>query len=409
MIIHTKASLYMKNNLLSSPRLEVVDALRGFALLGIILIHNLEHYNLYCFPENQPEWLNIVDKGIWETIFFLFSGKAFATFSMLFGFSFFIQMDNQARRGYDFRGRFAWRLVLLLCIFAQLHALFYNGDILVMYALCGFMLLPVCKLSNRTVTIIAFLLLFQPFEWFRMISALLNPEYTTVVGSFAPAYGARSFEVLQNCGWKETFISNLTDGQLYSNFWQIENGRLFQIPALFMFGMLLGRLRHFVKSDASVRFWKKVLIAGSILFIIVYSFRSSMASYIETHTTESFQIAYRVAIGSYQNFCFMCVLVSVFTLLWFKKGNGYAAQRSILPYGRMSLTNYISQSILGSFIYYAYGLGVWVYTGATVSLLIGIGIFTLQLLFSRWWLSKHKQGPLEYLWKKLTWIGKKKS
>ena len=84
----------MKNTTLSSPRLEVVDALRGFALLGIILIHNLEHYNLYFFPENQPTWLDALDKGIWETIFFTFSGKAFATFSMLFGFSFFIQMDN---------------------------------------------------------------------------------------------------------------------------------------------------------------------------------------------------------------------------------------------------------------------------------------------------------------------------
>ena len=400
----------MKATLPSSPRLEVVDALRGFALIGIILIHNLEHYNLYCFPENQPAWLDALDKGIWETIFFLFSGKAFATFSMLFGFSFFIQMDNQSRRGYDFRLRFAWRLILLLCVFAQLHALFYNGDILVMYALCGFMLLPVCKLSNRMVAIIAFLLLLQPFEWFRMIWASIDADYQTVVGSFSPAYGTRSFEVLEHCGWKESLYSNLTDGQLYSNFWQIENGRLFQIPALFMFGMLLGRLKHFVQSKASVRFWKKVLVTGSLLFIVIYSSRlMGLDTWVKLHTTSSFQTAYRVAIGSYQNFTFMCVLVSVFTLLWFKKGNGYALQRSIIPYGRMSLTNYISQSILGSILYYEYGVALWRETGATVSLLIACGIFGLQLIFSRWWLARHKQGPLEYLWKKWTWIGKRAS
>ena len=74
----------------------------------------------------------------------------------------------------------------------------------------------------------------------------------------------------------------------------------------------------------------------------------------------------------------------------------------------MSLTNYISQSILGSILYYEYGFGLWTKTGASVSLLIAIGIFTAQLLFSRWWLSSHQQGPLEYLWKKWTWIGKKK-
>lgn len=396
----------MKNETLSSPRLEVVDALRGFALLGIILIHNLEHYNLYCFPENQPAWLDALDKGIWETIFFLFSGKAFATFSMLFGFSFFIQMDNQARRGYDFRLRFAWRLLLLLCLFAQLHALFYNGDILVMYALCGFMLIPVCKLSNRTVALIAFLLLLQPFEWYRMISALLNPDYTTVIGSFSGAYGAKSFAVLENEGWKEALYSNITDGQLFSNFWQVENGRLFQIPALFMFGMLLGRLKYFVRSEVSIRFWKKVLVIGGVLFVAVYTFRSQMVPVIESHTTDSFRIAYRVAIGSYQNFCFMCVLVALFTLLWFKAKEGFGVQRLLIPYGRMSLTNYIGQSMLGSFLYYAYGLGLWEKTGATVSFLIAACIFTFQLLFSRWWLSKHRQGPLEYLWKKWTWIGK---
>lgn len=397
----------MTNNSTPSPRLEVVDALRGFALIGIILIHNLEHYNLYCFPENQPAWLDALDKGIWETVFFLFSGKAFATFSMLFGFSFFIQMDNQARRGYDFRIRFAWRLLLLLCVFAQLHALFYNGDILVMYALCGFMLIPVCKLSNRTVTTIAFFLLAQPFEWYRMIRALIDPNYATVIGNFSPAYGVKSFAVLEHSGWQEALYSNLTDGQLFSNFWQVENGRLFLIPGLFMLGMLLGRTKAFVKSNESVRFWKKILAISTILFVIIYSFHlSPLSASLETDNSKSFQTAYRVMIGSYQNFAFMCVLVSAFTLLWFKREKGYAFQRLIIPYGRMSLTNYISQSMLGSILYYGYGVGLWEKTGATTSLFIASGIFTIQLLFSRWWLSHHKQGPLEYLWKKWTWIGK---
>lgn len=398
----------MKNIFSSSPRLEVVDALRGFALLGIILIHNLEHYNLYYFPENQPAWLDALDKGIWETVFFLFSGKSFATFSMLFGFSFFIQMDNQARRGYDFRLRFAWRLMLLLCVFAQLHALFYNGDILVMYALCGFMLIPVWKLSNRTVTALAFFLLAQPFEWYRMFRALIDPHYNTLIGSFSHAYGEKSFAVLEHSGWQEALYSNITDGQLYSNFWQVENGRLFLIPALFMFGMLLGRTKAFVKSKESNRFWKRTLTISTLLFVIIYTFHlSPLSASLETDISKSFRTAYRVMIGSYQNFAFMCILISAFTLLWFKRKEGYGIQRMLIPYGRMSLTNYISQSIIGSILYYGYGVGLWEKTGASVSFLIACGIFTIQLLFSQWWLSHHKQGPLEYLWKKWTWIGRK--
>ena len=103
----------------------------------------------------------------------------------------------------------------------------------------------------------------------------------------------------------------------------------------------------------------------------------------------------------------MLILVSAFVLIWFKKENGCNWQKFIIPYGRMSLTNYISQSIIGVCIYYGFGLGLYRVTGATETLLIGLAIFTVQWVFSRYWLSCHKQGPLEYLWKQGTWIGSK--
>ena len=111
----------MTQTLKTSERLGVVDALRGFALLAIVLLHNLEHYNLFLVPENVPAWLQTIDKYAWDILFFLFAGKAYATFSLLFGFSFYIQFHNAEKRGIDFRGRFAWRMCLLF-LFAQLHA-----------------------------------------------------------------------------------------------------------------------------------------------------------------------------------------------------------------------------------------------------------------------------------------------
>ena len=107
----------MEHGLLAkSPRIEVVDALRGFAVMAIMLLHNIEHFNFYDFPTASSAFMEAMDRGIWETLFFLFSGKAYAIFSLLFGFSFFIQYNNQAKKGKDFRLRFLWRLFLLFII-----------------------------------------------------------------------------------------------------------------------------------------------------------------------------------------------------------------------------------------------------------------------------------------------------
>jgi len=333
----------MTQTLKTTERLGVVDALRGFALLAIVLLHNLEHYNLFFMPENVPAWLQTIDKYAWDTIFFLFAGKAYATFSLLFGFSFYIQFHNAEKRGIDFRGRFAWRMCLLL-LFAQLHALFYNGDILLLYAVVGFALIPVCKLKDKTVFWIALILLLQPYEWGRAIYALINPDYVAVTGHFIP-YAMRAEAATANGSFFDVLQSNIIDGQLYSNIWQVENGRLFQTAALFMFGMLLGRRKYLIKSEESVRFWKRMLIGAVIAFIPLYCLRIFVPDFI---TDSSALIPYNIAVPSYANFAFMVILVSLFTLLWFKKETGYSWQSLLIPYGRMSLTNYISQSIMDS-------------------------------------------------------------
>ena len=391
----------MTQTLKTTERLGVVDALRGFALLAIVLLHNLEHYNLFLPLEfTVPGWLQTIDKYMWDTMVFLFAGKAYATFSFLFGFSFYIQLHNAEKRGTDFRGRFAWRLCLLF-LFAQLHALFYNGDILLLYAVVGFALIPVCKLNDKTVFWIAVILLLQPYEWGRAIYAMIDPNYVPVTGHFIP-YAERAQVVTANGSFLEVLRSNITDGQLYSNIWQVENGRLFQTAALFMFGMLLGRRKYFIKSEESICFWKKMLKYAVIAFIPLYCLKTFVSDLI---TNPSVLVPYKIAVPSYVNFAFMVILVSIFTLLWFKKNSGYGWQSLLIPYGRMSLTNYISQSIMGVCIYYGFGLSMYRYAGATGSFLIALCIFTIQLIFSCWWLARHKQGPLEFLWRKGTWIG----
>lgn len=74
----------------------------------------------------------------------------------------------------------------------------------------------------------------------------------------------------------------------------------------------------------------------------------------------------------------------------------------------MSLTNYLLQSILGTFVFYNWGLGLYREVGIVYALLLGVGIVAVQFLFSRWWLGRFSHGPVEWVWKRLTWIGAEK-
>ena len=153
-----------------------VDALRGFAVMGIVLLHNIEHFNFYSFPPPATGLLGWFDTHIWDTLFFLFSGKAYAIFALLFGFTFYLQSRSSEKRGEDFKNRYMWRLLLLLG-FGFINASFFPGEILVLYAILGFVLVPVRHWSNKAVFILALFLMLQPLEWVKVICAVVNPEF----------------------------------------------------------------------------------------------------------------------------------------------------------------------------------------------------------------------------------------
>lgn len=384
---------------LANQRLGVVDSLRGFALIAIVLLHSIEHYNLFYPVEWQPQWLNTIDKHLTEVVWFLLAGKAYATFSLLFGFSFYVQLRNARRRGEDFRARFAWRMVILAA-FAQLHALFYNGDILLFYSVCGLVLIPAASWSNRTVLIVALVLLLQPVDWAHMIIASFDAGYVDLNSRFA-VYAASAEQVAMHGNFLQTLANNIGNGQLYSNFWQIEAGRITQTPALFLLGMWLGRTEMFVKSDKSVGFWKRTLVFAVFAAAVIYVVRESIVPTLENTT---WICHFGIALTMPFNFCMMAALVSLFVLFWFKAGDGFRFQRLPLAYGRMSLTNYITQSIIGVALFYNFGLGLYPWCGSTLSFIIALCVVGLQSVFSRYWLKSHPQGPLEAIWKRLTWI-----
>lgn len=378
-------------------RVDVADVLRGFAVLAIILIHSVEHFNFYQFPDpaTRGGWLAFIDKSVWDSLFFMFAGKAYAIFALLFGFSFFIQDRNRRLQGRDFRLRFCWRLILLLLI-GQLNAAFFTGEVLVLYALVGFVLVAVSRFSTRVLVVTATLMIIQPVCIWQVIRAASDPDYITPALDTA-GYWAATFAVQDGGSFLQTVKVNLWEGQLASLAWAWDNGRVFQTAALFIFGMLIGR--HELFHRRNLRFWGVTLACGLILFFPLNGLASMTRHYIDNR---NILVPLNLIITSLAKVSFMAVLTSGVIFGYYCTRRLSRLLAALIPYGRMSMTNYVTQGIIGSAIFYNWGLHLR--AGILESVMIGVAIFVAQYVVCRIWIGHHNHGPLEYLWKKATWI-----
>lgn len=384
-----------------SGRVEVADALRGLAVMAIILLHSIEHFNFYSYPSTagQSAWLNFTDRAIWDGLFFAFGGKAYAVFALLFGFSFYVMYSHQESRGRDFRLRFCWRMVLLFLL-GNLNAAFFTGEVLVLYSLVGFVLPLVCRLSNRAVFWLAVVCLLQPLALFELGRALCLPG--EAVGAPPSAYyWAQAYPVLREGDFWDTLRMNLWSGQLASLTWAWENARVFQTAALFMLGMLAGRNGWFCDTTPNRYLWGRTMGVALLAFFPLYGLANLIPSFV---TDSSVRTPLLLIVSSLHKFCFMLFEVTL-VLFAFYCTRAQRLLRAFMPYGRMSLTNYIVQSIVGSMLFYHWGFSLHDNLGITASLCMGAVLFLLQWAGCRWWMKRHNHGPLEYVWKRLTWLG----
>lgn len=362
--------MYITRNL-PNTRICVADALRGLAVAGIILFHAREHFNLFW---NGLDYARATvggwDEGIADALGFLLSGKMYAIFALLFGLSFFIQSDNQAQRGKDFSLRFAWRMVLLFGI-GLVNAAIYNGDVLTYYALFGLLLIPIGKLPNRWVWVIAAALFIQPLELWQYFSGQPLKLYVPGMETLYPTLAEGSFA--------ESARVSLLYGPLNSFGWGLAHGRGTQTLLMFVLGMLAGRYRLFYDEGRNRRIWAGLLAAGALgTWLIPFEAMRNLAT--------------------------ATAIVSAVVLLWYAFPAVQRALAGMTAFGRMSLTNYLLQSLLGTAIFYNWGLGLYRHVDVIYGTLIGVGIILVQYLFCRLWLRRFSHGPVEWLWKRATWV-----
>lgn len=369
---------------LKNSRIDVADALRGLAVAGIILYHSVEHFNMYDGSIEHAYTLGC-DDWMADVLALLLSGKMYGIFALLFGLSFFIMNDNQQQRGNCFSGRFAWRM-FLLAMLGIVNTAFFDGDILFSYAIYGLVLIPLSYLPTKWLWWVVAFLFIQPVEIYSLISG-----WQVDASALREVYG-NMYNGHQHGSFLENAYGNLRYGQVATYYWCMMKGRHTQTICLFILGMLVGRKRWFYNENNNLALWKKVL-AVSILVLIVGGIAD--VRHMETWNNWLYPI---------YNFFILSFVVSGFILLWygkewFRKGLSFLRQ-----FGKMSLTNYFLQSIIGCGLFAYYGFNLQTKLGITYAFFVGIAMVVVQCLFSNLWLKYHSHGPFEGIWKKLTWI-----
>lgn len=386
----------MSSNTIAKPqRSELIDSLRGFALMGICLVHCMEYFELY--------WVNQDPTFLHNLIFFLFAGKAYAIFAMMFGLSFFIIMDNQARKGVNFSYRFAWRLLILLAI-GYIHTLYYLGDILSVLGVIGLSLLLVQGLSNRWLLLFAALCLIQLPFYYQFYAALNNVPGANDNPSHWAMY-MHVYGTIEKSSFSEVVMLNSWDGLVAKCIFFVESGRGLQLIGLFLIGLILGRIGFFTQPEKFSRSRTIAFIIAVIATVIFYGLETYLKQLPATFFQEKgmAKMYLEQLVGSYLSTTIMASLVLLFVqgYLWHRSGKLLTL---LAPCGRVSLSIYLVQSLICVPLFYPYGLGWYKTIGQTNSFLFGVVFYGLLIVIAHWWVKRFYYGPCEWLWRSATYV-----
>ncbi|MBN2499394.1 MAG: DUF418 domain-containing protein, partial [Anaerolineales bacterium] len=457
---------------LGKERLDFVDVLRGFALIGV-LVANIPSFmgqtgGIRAYP-------GVLDLSVRVLIQFLVQTKFYHMFSFLFGWGMSMQWRRAEARGAKFVPVFIRRLLILLA-FGTLHGIFiWTGDILAMYAIYGFLLLAFRKRSERFILISMLVFLAYPLlrslpippaeafnEWYQHITAFLHFGDTAqdvlktgtywevtrlrfeefvgrqsllgyAIGNifamflFGLYVGKRRifenvsqyFGLLRKVMWiglavGVVFNAGFTMAQLDPTFFGSEF-RLFAYTASYTIGapfMMLfyvsgltlllhpesgyGKFANFVRTRKPFfqrLLWVWVPLAGALTYAYTRFKASTGASRPGlVHGALALVIVFDVL-----------VILLFFTLVFADKFAWRNRLFSLRFVGRMALTNYLSQSVVCTLIFYGYGLGLYGELGPAVGLAFSAALYMTQLFLSEWWLLRYQFGPVEYVWRTLTY------
>ena len=382
-------------------RIPALDVLRGIAVAGILFANVLVFFGLVFLPAERAAALPTAEADVVVRFLerVLVEGKFYSIFSLLFGIGFGLQL---ARGGEAALPRFRRRLRILLAIGAIHAFLIWSGDILMLYALLGFTMPWFARKPDRELLRWTVILLAIPTALYAMVVVvwmLVGPAGDpTASGEAVPAGFLAILERVGTEGVKDAFLGNLL---MVAGRWAdlFATMRFPKVLGMFVLGLWTVRAGLAVAPSSQ----RPLLMRWALLGWGVGLPANLAAAWAAEHWAYLPPSA-----GALLGVAMQAVGFPMLAL-------GYAATIGLLvvderrllmpfaPLGRMALTNYLMHSVICVVLSYGFGLGLWWRIGASTAVAIAAAIVLAQIPLSAWWLSRHRFGPVEWIWRRLTY------
>jgi len=390
-----------------------MDVLRGFAILGIF-IANLNGFSWYngSAKATGPYLLPGADNTMSFLHQMFIEGKFYSIFSLLFGWGIALQFKRAEEKGINALPTVRRRLFFMLLLGA-VHLLLWPGDIVFFYAILAFVLLPLRKLSNKTLLITGCLLVLSPIllYWLKMTWPVLNypadlaiKTATKVESSLFTIKSEQDFLNIMKHGnsWFEQVQMNVV-GFFYRYNYLFFVSRIPKVLGIFLIGYVIGRSDFYknILQHKKIVYW-----AIGIGLVVGLPANYFLAYYMSNHGGDYWQLKTK---GLYQTIFYALgvaplamAYVGLF-MLSFQKVAGKKVLSVFTPVGKMAFSNYILQTLIGSFVFLGPGLGYFGEVGPVYYTIFGVVVFIFQIILSTIWLKFFNYGPVEWIWRSATY------